>query len=364
VPLTPSQIGRYKVIRPIGQGGMGSLFLAWDPKLGRHTAIKLLDDDDPELRERFAREARAAASIRHAHIVAIFDVGEHDGRPFIAMEYVHGQTLGALIKNRSDLSVARVVDIVDQLCDGLGFAHRAGIIHRDIKPANVMVDQEGAVKLLDFGVARASAASRMTRAGVLIGTLNYLSPEQVAGRTIDHRSDIFAVGLVFYELLAHRQAFAGTILGGILNKIMNEAPEPLAEIRRGLHAGVIHIVNRAIAKNPDERYQDLASMRRDLQQMRRHLQAGESPTQAFDVRTAQAAAAAAPTASLSGQDRTEILKMRSLRIQAHLEAGRAAMARSDYRAAQQAAEEALVLDTEDARALELLIQARARLSGG
>ena len=342
---------------------MGALFLAWDPRLGRHTAIKLLSEDDPELRERFAREARSAASIRHPHIVEIFDVGEHDGRPFIAMEYVHGRTLADLVRGTEAPTVARAVDIISQLCAGLAFAHKAGIIHRDIKPANVMVGHDGVVKLLDFGVARAATTSRMTRAGVLVGTLNYLSPEQVSGQPVDHRADIFAVGLVLYELIAHRQAFAGSMLGGVLHKILHDQPEPLDSVRRGVHPGVMRIVARALEKDPARRYQDLPEMRRDLDAVRHTLQAADSPTMVHDTSkvTGRILAGTVAGGMLSDADRAELARLRAARLHAHLETGRAALARDDARSALRAAEEALVLDTEDAGALDLLMQARARL---
>jgi serine/threonine-protein kinase len=365
-----SSIGRYKVIRAIGQGGMGALFLAWDPRLGRHTAIKLLSEDDPELRERFAREARAAASIRHPHIVEIFDVGEHDGRPFIAMEYVHGRTLADLIRAEEPPTVARAVDLVAQLCAGLAVAHKAGIIHRDIKPANVMVNHDGLVKLLDFGVARAATTARMTRAGVLVGTLNYLSPEQVSGQPVDHRADVFAVGLVFYELLARRQAFAGGMLAGVLHKILYEQPEPLDTVRRGLPPEIVRIVEKALRKDPAQRYQDLLEMRRDLEGVTRTLRAAETPTMVvYDTRSLAArltggTGSLSVSGMLSADDRAELARLRALRLQAHVDRGRAALARGDVQEALAAAEDALVIDTENQAALELLMQARARKSAG
>ncbi|HSG00178.1 MAG TPA: serine/threonine-protein kinase, partial [Vicinamibacterales bacterium] len=281
----PETIGRYQVRRMIGQGGMGMVLLAWDPLLDREVAIKLLREDDDELRERFAREARSAAKLRHPNVVTIFDVGEHDGRPFIAMEYIEGETLAAIIRDRKSVPTPKRLQYIEGLCDGLSFAHRLGIVHRDVKPANVMVEPHGGVKILDFGIARASESVRLTRAGMLIGTLNYMSPEQVMGKTVDHRSDIFAVGLVFYELLAYQKAFPGKALADLIDKIVKSAPPPLAELRVGLDPEVIHIVEKAMEKDPAARYQDLGSMRKDLERVRRRLETVDEPTQPMRVPT-------------------------------------------------------------------------------
>src|SRR5262249_1525625 len=194
----PEFIGRFRVIRSLGEGGMGSVYLAQDPKLDRSVAIKLLKEDSPDLRERFEREARTAAKLRHPNIVSIFDVDEYEDHPFIAMEYVPGETLAEIVKRRAPLSLGRKLLIVEEICRGLAHAHRQGIVHRDIKPANVMIDSDETVKILDFGIARIGG-SEMTKSGMLVGTLGYMSPEQVSASAIDQRSDIFSVGAVFYE---------------------------------------------------------------------------------------------------------------------------------------------------------------------
>src|SRR5262245_59813553 len=210
----PSSIGRYSIVEVIGHGGMGALYLAWDPKLERQIAIKVLKEDVDELRERFAREAKSAARLRHPHIVTIFELGEHEGQPYIAMEYIRGRTLAQIIRAGEHMPLGRTLEWMTALCDGLAFAHRAGIIHRDVKPANIMVDEQGSLKILDFGIARLAEASGFTQTGMMMGTLNYMSPEQVSGMSVDHRSDIFAVGLVFYELLTQKEAFPGTVSTG------------------------------------------------------------------------------------------------------------------------------------------------------
>src|SRR4029077_1321311 len=212
-PASPATtIGRYKVVRLIAHGGMGSLYLARDPAIDRPIAIKLLQEgfDDEAARERFAREARATGRLRHPNIVTVFDVGEHDKRPFIAMEYVPGETLEQLIRRRAPLSLPDRLVILEDLCSGLHFAHTEGILHRDIKPANVILDVSGTIKVLDFGLARASD-SGITRAGDQLGTLNYMSPEQLIGGRRDYHSDFYAVGLLAYELLSYEKAFPGTM---------------------------------------------------------------------------------------------------------------------------------------------------------
>jgi serine/threonine protein kinase len=229
----PTTIGRYKVLSLLGRGGMGQVLLARDPAIDRLVAIKLLREefDNPELRERFMREARSAGRLRHVNIVTIFDVGEHDNQRFIAMEYVEGENLSNLISRKAALSVSRKIQVMDELSAALQYAHRAGIIHRDIKSRNIMLDADGVVKVFDFGIARISGSESDTQPGVLLGTLNYMSPEQVMGRPdIDARTDMFSAGLVFYELLAYRQAFPGGLDTGILNKIISDGPEPLLSI--------------------------------------------------------------------------------------------------------------------------------------
>src|SRR5262245_44898794 len=245
----PTTISRYKILQRLGEGGMGSLYLARDPAIDRLVAIKLLREDveSDELRERFAREARAVGRLRHQNIVVVFDVGEDDNRPFIAMEYIEGETLGAVIRERRNIPVERKLQWIEQLCDGLAYAHRAGLVHRDVKPANLIVDRDGVLKVLDFGIERIgqSAATVMTQAGTLMGTLNYMSPEQMTGRPVDHRSDIFAVGAVAYELLAYQRAFPGDITDGVLHRIIHEPPPPLQKFVPGIDAALVQVIDAA-----------------------------------------------------------------------------------------------------------------------
>jgi TonB family protein len=275
-PTPTGFIGRYQILERIGEGGMGSLYLARDPAIDRLVAIKLLRRgfDTEAVRERFAREARAAGRLRHPNIVTIFDVGEHDGDPFIAMEFLAGETLAELIRQGAGLTLSRRLKLLEELCDGLAYAHRAGLVHRDIKPANLMVDAEGVLKILDFGIVRVSD-SGVTQAGVLVGTINYMSPEQVLGTGVDHRSDIFAVGLVAYELLCGRQAFPGTMKDGLLKRIPAAEIEPLKSVLPSVDPDVDAIVVHALKKEPPDRYQELARMRNDLSKVRQRVEEAE-----------------------------------------------------------------------------------------
>lgn len=246
------------------------MFLARDPDLDRQIAIKLVKDDltdDPELRERFAREARSAARLRHPNIITVFDIGDVEGRPFIAMEYIPGESLADVIRRGAFVDLARALGWMESLCAGLSHAHRSGIVHRDIKPGNLMVDAEGTLKIVDFGIARLGD-SQLTREGMLVGTANYMAPEQLLGAGTDFRADIFAVGAVCYELLTLQRAFPGTITDGLFTRICHEPPPPIEQYRPDLDRAVVDIVNRALEKDPAQRYQDLAMMAQHLARVR------------------------------------------------------------------------------------------------
>lgn len=272
MPSPPETVGRYRIERLIAHGGMGSLYLASDPVIDRMVAIKFLKEgfDDAAARERFAREARAAGRLHHPNIVTVFDVGEHEDRPFIAMEYVAGETLGQLVGRRAVRRLWEKLEILEGLCAGLHYAHSAAIVHRDVKPSNVMRDQTGVVKILDFGIAR-GAGSAITQAGEVVGTLNYMSPEQLAGDEVDHRSDIYSVGVLAYELVTDQMAFPGTIQTGVLFKILNSRPIPIESLVPGIDPDIPAMIERAIARQPDARYPDLESLRQDLAVVRARL---------------------------------------------------------------------------------------------
>ena len=352
----PATVGRYQIVRHLGQGAVGTLFLAHDPSIDRMVAIKIMRDetDDPDQRARFQREARAAGRLRHPNIVTVFDVGEADGRPFIAMEYVPGDTVAAIIRRRQPLAVLRKLKLLDELCDGLSYAHKAGLVHRDIKPSNLILDADGVLKILDFGIVRL-ASSGLTQSGVLMGTLAYMSPEQVAGQPVDHRSDIFAVGSVAYELFSYKQAFPGSLQDGILHRVLHEAPEPLAQLCPGLDPEIITIVDKALEKSPDNRYQDLKVMRGDLARARRRLDEETSSEPEVPSQRAEAAPLRTPAG------REELTPRRAAQIDAYLEDARRAVAAGSFDAAIEAAERALVLDPEHERVLAILDHARSAL---
>ena len=275
----PARISRYEIKTLIGAGGMGSLYLARDtnPNTNRLVALKLLNAtlDSTELRERFGREARALAALNHPSIVDIYDSGEFRGSPFIVMEYVRGETLAERIKRKAPMSLALKLKVMTELCSGLAHAHEAGIVHRDIKPANLMVDQHGRLKILDFGIARMHEASmtrvgglQMTQVNVRIGTPGYMSPEQIEGGEIDRRSDIFAVGAVFYELLAYREAFTGSNTRQIENKVLEAHPVSLTSFIPDLDPEIQAIISMALAKDPRDRYQDAGALEAALERQR------------------------------------------------------------------------------------------------
>jgi tetratricopeptide (TPR) repeat protein/TolB-like protein len=273
----PSVIGKYQVTRQLAQGGMGTLYLAHDPVLDRLVAIKVIrgDFDDPALRERFIHEAQSISRLRHPNIVTIFEYGEFSGQPFIAMEYIVGESVGDIIRRHAPLSLARKLQIMDELCAGMACAHRAKVVHRDLKPDNIMVDAEASlVKIVDFGIAR-SLQTNVSRFTQGIGTPNYMAPEQFMGQ-MDYRSDIYAIGAVCYELLSYQQAFGGESAFAVIGKIVLEKPAPLAEVCPDVDRAIIDVVNKALEKEPSQRYQDLDAMRADIKRVAASLVAGDT----------------------------------------------------------------------------------------
>ena len=259
----PAKIGAFEVIRQIGTGGMGAVYLGRDPELDRQVAIKVIREEvhDQEVMDRFLREARAAAALRHANIITVYASGQENHRPYIAMEYIEGESLADIIKQRKNLPLHEKISLLEQVCAGLGFAHKAGIVHRDVKPANIMIDREGVVRVLDFGIARIEG-SAMTQDGTMMGSLNYMSPEQMLGKPVDQRSDVFSVGSVAYELLCYHQAFKGNLNDGLLHRLPNEDPPLLKEIEPSVPLAVEQVVMRALEKDPGRRFQNLSDMRK------------------------------------------------------------------------------------------------------
>jgi eukaryotic-like serine/threonine-protein kinase len=264
--------GRYLIIRKLGSGGMANVYLAADQELGRRVAIKILDDRharDEQFVERFRREAQNAAGLSHPSIVSIYDRGEAEGTYYIAMEHVEGRTLKELLVARGPSPLGIAIDYTRQILSALRFAHRNGIVHRDIKPHNVIVDGEGRVKVMDFGIARAGAASQMTEAGSIIGTAQYLSPEQARGAPVDQTSDLYSTGIVLYELLTGSVPFTGETPVEIAMKHLSQAPLAPSAHRPEIPRDLDYVVLRALAKDPGDRYHSAEEMDSDLERIAR-----------------------------------------------------------------------------------------------
>jgi len=291
-----SRLGPYEVLSPLGTGGMGEVWRARDPRLGREVAIKVLPEElsaDDERLKRFEREARAASALNHPNIVTIHEIGEADGRAFLVMERIEGQTLRELLED-GPLSPRRLLPIACQIADGLARAHEGGIVHRDLKPENVMVTKEGFVKILDFGLAKLTppetkvasltempTASVGTAAGIVLGTVGYMSPEQASGKQLDYRSDQFSFGMILYEMATGRRAFRKATPVETLSAIIREDPEPIGSVNPQAPAPLRWIIERCLAKNPEERYVSTRDLARDLASVRDHLSEtailGETP---------------------------------------------------------------------------------------
>ncbi len=267
------RIGRFETVRLLGRGGMGEVYLARDPLIDRLVAVKLLSAAfDAVARDRFTREARAAGRLAHENIVTIFDVGEHNGRPFIAMEYVPGETLGVLIRQRPSPPRGELLRLIHDACIGLAFAHRSGVVHLDVKPDNLIRREDGRLKVLDFGLARVVAIDE-THTRHSAGTLRYMSPEQLNGGLVDHRSDVFGVGCVLFEAVTGQPAF-GSTWPDVLARLNAAWVPRLSDFVRNVHPALERMTSRALARDPAERYQELGMLAAELAALRREIGAG------------------------------------------------------------------------------------------
>ena len=260
--VLPTQIGKYKIIELVGEGAMGTVYRATDSVLGRTVAVKVMNASiarQQDHRQRFLREAQAAGSLQHPNVVTIYDLGELDGHLFIAMEFVHGTDLERLMTAVEPLKLQSKLDIIVDVLMGLSYAHKHGIIHRDIKPANIRVGEDGHAKIMDFGVAHL-ASSDMTRTGLVVGTPSYMAPEQVMGGKAVPGTDLFAVGAVLYHLITGSKPFEGPTLQSLFYRIVTDMPRPLDEVRPGLPTSLNAIIQKAMAKDPAERYPSALDM--------------------------------------------------------------------------------------------------------
>lgn len=279
-------VGRYRIVSLLGAGGMGEVYDAIDPSLGRHVALKVLKADavsDPTRVSRFVQEARSASMLNHPHLVSIYEIGEDAGVHFIAMEKVEGATLREMLASER-LQPGRAIELMAQITEAVAAAHGAGIIHRDLKPENIMVSRTGYAKVLDFGLAKlqpqtmlsneasASTVLKATDSGTVLGTVGYMSPEQAQGKAVDARSDIFSLGCILYEMIAGRRAFQATSSIDTLHKIIHEEPPPLRSIVPGILSEVERIVRKSTAKNPEMRYQSARDLAIDLRNARDEVQ--------------------------------------------------------------------------------------------
>ncbi len=274
-----TRLGPYEVVAPLGAGGMGEVYRARDTRLGREVAVKVLPtsvSSDPERQRRFEQEARAASLLSHPNIIALYDLGVHEGAPYVVSELLEGETLRARLEGRA-LPARRAAEYATQIARGLAAAHEKGLVHRDLKPENLFVTKDGHVKILDFGLAKLTrpeelgrspdgeTMTRQTDPGTVLGTVGYMSPEQVRGRAVDHRSDIFSFGTILYEMVAGRRPFSGDTAAETMTAILKEEPTELADLSPGLPPAVLRIVRHCLEKRPEERFASARDLAFDLE---------------------------------------------------------------------------------------------------
>ena len=277
MPLQPgARLGPYEILSLVGAGGMGEVYKSRDTRLDRTVAIKILPDTfaaDPQFRERFDREARTISQLDHPHVCALYDVGEQDGTAFLVMQFLEGETLADRLA-KGALPIDQAIKTAIEIASALDRAHRAGIVHRDLKPGNIMLTKAGA-RLLDFGLAKSSAsvlagastlptAANLTAQGTILGTFQYMAPEQIEGQEADARTDIFAFGVVLYEMVTGKRAFTGKTHASLISSILKDTPRPIVELQPLVPPLLDHIVSRCLAKDPDDRWQSASDLTREL----------------------------------------------------------------------------------------------------
>ncbi len=268
-----TKAGRYQIVGELGRGSMGVVYRGFDPMIQRTVAIKtmlpegLSPQEFHEYKTRFQREAMAAGILAHPNIITVYDFGEDNGVLYLAMEFLQGKSLENMVQEQGVLPMETILPIYEQICSALDHAHRNKVVHRDMKPANIMILENGLVKVTDFGIAKMMAMG-MTQAGQILGTPNYMSPEQVKGRQIDGRSDIFSLGVILYELVTGEKPFGGQNITTVIYKIINENPIPPRELDATIPAGISYVISKALAKSPDERYQTCHELAEDLKNYR------------------------------------------------------------------------------------------------
>jgi len=290
------KVSRYEITGELGKGAMGRVYKAVDPTIGRTVALKTMRLDvhgleTDEMLRRFKNEARLAGVLNHGNIVTIYDACEQDGLFYIAMEYIEGITLHGVLNERKTLSPEEIINISKQICAGLDHAHHHGVIHRDVKPANIMLEPDGTAKIMDFGIAKSGGG--LTSTGQVLGTPNYMAPEQVRGHALDGRTDLFSFGVMLYEMTTGEKPFAGNNVTTIIYKIIHENPTPPRELDVTIHPGLDKVIMKALAKKPEERYQTGAELARELQNYK-SLGANTDSTQEIPSSSFPAATGAAP----------------------------------------------------------------------
>jgi len=310
-PKSVTQLGRYEILAELGQGSMGVVYKARDPVLDRVVAVKTISlnlpkDETAEYEARFYQEARAAGGLNHANIVTIYDIGKSGRVAYMAMEFLEGEELRAILSAGQPLPAVQALDVASQVAEGLSYAHERHIVHRDIKPANIMIVRDGLVKITDFGIARMRTNDVRTMTGMILGSPKYMSPEQVAGKRADHRSDLFSLGVVLHEMLTGQAPFHADSVHGTMYQVLNTTP-PAPSVRiPNLPEIVDLIVAKALAKNVEERYQSAADMASDLRDCKEMLQGRAVTPSKFSTEQP-----GPPPAPASGRRQDKVLTIKS-----------------------------------------------------